>query len=251
MTRLAGKTAVVVGAGGGIGRASAELLAQEGANVVCADVDGRAAASCADAITKVGGRATALAVDVTAAPAAELLVQAPFETFGALDVFVYSAGTTATASILDHSRADWERVIAVNLTAPFVLGQAVARRMAAEAKGGSIIFITSQLAHAAVRDKTAYLASKGGLRSLTMGMALDLAPHGIRVNAVAPGPVLTGFTERRFADPDMRRWTIGRIPAGRLGTPADIAGAVAYLASDESRWTLGTTIVVDGGYLVE
>ena len=249
MARLEGKTALVVGAGGGIGRASARLLATEGANVVVADLDGTAAAATAASIAEAGGRATSLGVDVTAPAAAESLVKAPLDAFGALDVFVYSAGTTATASILEHSRADWDRVLGVNLTAPFVIGQAVARRMVEGRKGGAIVFVTSQLAHAAVRDKAAYLASKGGLRSLTMGMALDLASHGIRVNAVAPGPVLTGFTERRFADPAMRQWTVDRIPAGRLGTPEDLAGAVVYLASDEARWTMGTTIVVDGGYL--
>ncbi len=186
-----------------------------------------------------------VAGDEQAAPALAL------DAFGALGVFVYSAGTTATASILDHSRADWDRVLGVNLTAPFVIGQSVARHMVESKKGGAMVFVTSQLAHAAVRDKAAYLASKGGLRSLTMGMALDPAPHGIRVNAVAPGPVLTGFTERRFADPAMGQWTLDRIPAGRLGTPEDLAGAVVYLSSDEARWTMGTTIVVDGGYLAE
>ncbi len=251
MARLEGKTVLVVGAGGGIGRASARLMAKEGANVVVADLDGAAAAATAESITQAGGRATSLGVDVTAAMAAQTLVKAPLDAFGALDAFVYSAGTTATDSILDHSRADWDRVLGVNLTAPFVIGQAVARRMVEGKKGGAIVFVTSQLAHAGVRNKAAYLASKGGLRSLTMGMALDLASHGIRVNAVAPGPVLTGFTERRFADPEMRQWTVDRIPAGRLGTPEDLAGAVVYLASDEARWTMGTTIVVDGGYLAE
>ena len=251
MARLEGKTALVVGAGGGIGRAGAELLAREGASVVCADVNGAAVSATVDSITRAGGRASSVVADVTAMSAAEALAQAPFDAFGALDVLIYSAGATATANILEHSRADWDRVIAVNLTAAFLLGQAVARRMVAQARGGSMVFVTSQLAHAAVRDKAAYLASKGGLRSLTMGMALDLAPHGIRVNAVAPGPVLTGFTERRFADPKMRQWTIDHIPAGRLGEPADIAGAIAFLASDEARWVIGTTIVVDGGYLAE
>jgi len=251
MARLKEKVALVVGGGGGIGRASAQLLAREGAKVVVADLDGAAAAATAASITQAGGRATSLAVDVTTSSAADMLATAPLDAFGALDVFVYSAGTTATANILDHSRADWDRVLGVNLTAPFVIGQAVARRMVEASKGGSIVFVTSQLAHAAVRDKAAYLASKGGLRSLTMGMALDLAPHAIRVNAVAPGPVLTGFTERRFSDPLMRQWTIDRIPAGRLGMPEDLAGAVVYLASDEARWTMGTTIVVDGGYLAE
>lgn len=251
MARLEGKTALVVGAGSGIGRAGAELLAREGASVVCADVNGAGASATVDLIARAGGRATCVVADVGEPSAAEALAQAPFDAFGALDILIYSAGTSATASILEHSRADWDRVIAVNLTGAFLLGQAVARRMLAQGRSGSIVFVTSQLAQVAVREKAAYLASKGGLRSLTMGMALDLAPHGIRVNAVAPGPVLTGLTERRFADPEMRQWTIDRIPAGRLGEPADIAGAIVFLASDEARWVIGTTIVVDGGYLAE
>lgn len=251
MGRLEGKIALVVGAGSGIGRAAAELLAREGASVVCADMNGPGTSSTVDTITRAGGRAKAIVADVSEASAAEVLAQAPFDAFGALDVLVYSAGTTATASILEHSRADWDRVIAVNLTGAFLLGQAVARRMVTQGRGGSIVFVTSQLAEVAVREKAAYLASKGGLRSLTMGMALDLAPHGVRVNAVAPGPVLTGLTERRFADAKMRQWTIDHIPAGRLGEPADVAGAIAFLAGDEARWVIGTTIVVDGGYLAE
>ena len=136
MARLEGKTALVVGAGGGMGRASAELLSKEGANVVVADLDGAAASATAASITQAGGRATSLGVDVTASTAAETLVKAALDAFGALDVFVYSAGTTATAGILDHSRADWDRVLSVNLTAPFVIGQAVARGMVEGKKGG-------------------------------------------------------------------------------------------------------------------
>lgn len=251
MARLEGKTALVVGAGSGIGRAGAELLAREGANVVCADVNSAGVWATVDSITRAGGRASTFVADVSESSAAQALAQAPFDAFGALDVLIYSAGTSATASILEHTRAEWDRVISVNLTGAFMLGQAVAQRMVTQGRGGSIVFVTSQLAQVAVREKSAYLASKGGLRSLTMGMALDLAPHGIRVNAVAPGPVLTELTKRRFADPKIRQWTIDHIPAGRLGEPEDIAGAIAFLASDESRWVVGTTIVVDGGYLAE
>ena len=251
MARLKEKIVLVVGAGSGIGRASAELLAREGASVVCADVNGASVLATVDSIKRGGGRASSFVADVSDASATEALAQAPFDAFGALDVLIYSAGTSATASILEHTRADWDRVIAVNLTGAFMLGQAVARRMVTQGRGGSIVFVTSQLAQVAIRQKAAYLASKGGLRSLSMGLALDLAPHGIRVNAVAPGPVLSGLTEQRFADPKMRQWTIDHIPAGRLGEPEDIAGAIAFLASDESRWVVGTTIVVDGGYLAE
>ncbi len=251
MGRLAGKTALVAGAGGGIGGAGAALLAREGAHVVCADWKGPAAAATADAIKAGGGRAAALSLDVNDPDSVARAFAQTLETVGHLDVLVYSVGTTTTASVLDLERAEWDRVVGTNLTAAFTLGQAAARQMVRQKTGGSIVFVTSQLAHAAIRNKTAYLASKGGLRSLTMGMALDLAPHAIRVNAVAPGPVVTGMTEQRFADSDIRAWTLARIPAGRLGQPDDIAGAIAFLVSDESRWMTGTTIVVDGGYLIE
>ncbi|HKU93921.1 MAG TPA: SDR family oxidoreductase [Vineibacter sp.] len=251
MSRLAGKTALIAGGGGGIGGAGAALLAREGAQVVCADMNERAAGACADEINAQGGRAVALALDVGDPDSVERAFARTMDALGHLDVLVYSVGTTTTANVLDLSRAEWDRVLGTNLTAAFALGQAAARQMVNQKSGGSIIFVTSQLAHAAIRNKTAYLASKGGLRSLTMGMALDLAPHDIRVNAVAPGPVMTGLTEQRFADADIRAWTLARIPAGRLGQPADIAGAIAFLASDESRWMTGTTIVVDGGYLIE
>jgi NAD(P)-dependent dehydrogenase (short-subunit alcohol dehydrogenase family) len=169
MGRLEGKTALVVGSGSGIGRAAAEMLAREGASLVCADVNEAGVAATVETITRAGGRAKAIVANVAEASAADALAQAPFAAYGALDVLVYSAGTSATASILEHTRSDWDRVIGVNLTGAFMLGQAVARRMVMQAKGGSIIFVTSQLANAAVRDKAAYLASKGGLRSLMMG----------------------------------------------------------------------------------
>ncbi len=190
-------------------------------------------------------------LDITDERGVEAAFKRVLEALGHLDILVYSVGTTATASVLDLTRADWDRVLGTNLTGAFTLGQAAARQMVSQRRGGSIVYVTSQLAHAAIRDKTAYLSSKGGLRSLTMGMALDLAPYQIRVNAVAPGPVMTGMTEQRFADADMRAWTLARIPAGRLGQPADIAGAIGFLASDESSWMTGTTVVVDGGYLIE
>ena len=114
--------------------------------------------------------------------------------------------------------------------------------------GGCIINVTSQLAEVARPERAAYVASKGGGRSLTHAMALDLAPHGIRVNAMAPGPTLTGLTRASYADPERRRATIAQIPLGRLGDPQDLVGAILFLASDESRWVTGSSVTVDGGY---
>jgi len=247
--RLAGKSALVAGAGGGIGGAAAEGLAREGAAVVCGDVDLTAAEVTAEHIRAAGGRAAAIQLDVTEGEAVTAAVHSVVANFGGVDVLLNSAGVTMSASVLELEQSEWDRVIAVNLTGAMRLGQAVARQMVAQKRGGSIIIVTSQLAEVAIPDKTAYLASKGGARSLAMGMAVDLAPHGIRVNAIGPGPTLTGLTRKRLADERIRSWTLERIPLGRLGEPADLVGAVLFLASDDSRWVTGTTVVVDGGYL--
>src|SRR5262249_11558902 len=164
------------------------------------------------------------------------------------DVLLESAGVSHGASFIDLDAGEWDRIIAVNLTGMFHLGQAAARQMVHQGGGGSIINVTSQLAEVARPERAAYVASKGGGRSLTHAMALDLAPHGIRVNAIAPGPTLTGLTRASYADPERRRATIAQIPLGRLGDAQDLIGAVLYLASDESRWATGSTVTVDGGW---
>ncbi|MFN8556896.1 MAG: SDR family oxidoreductase [Dehalococcoidia bacterium] len=247
--RLSGKRALVTGAGGGIGGAGACRMAAEGALVVCADIDEAAAGATAAAITAAGGRAMGVRLDVADRASVDAAVERTVAEFGGIDVLFYSAGVSTAAHFLDTTVTDWERVLAVNLTGMFHTGQAAARHMVAQGAGGSIVNVTSQLAEVGLPERTPYLASKGGARSLTMGMALDLAAHGIRVNAIAPGPTLTNMTRARYQDEDARRLTLQRIPLGRLGEPDDLAGAVVYLASDESAWVTGSTIVVDGGYL--
>jgi len=226
MGRVDGKVALVAGSGGGIGGAGAAGLAREGAAVLCADIDAAAAEATAAAVT------------------------AAVSGFGRLDVLLDCAGVSQTAPFLDLDPGEWNRVIAVNLTGMFYLGQAAAQQMVRQGSGGSIINVTSQLAEVARPERAAYVASKGGGRSLTQAMALELAPHGIRVNAIAPGPTLTGLTRSSYADPERRRATIAQIPLGRLGEPEDIVGAILFLASDGSRWVTGSTVTVDGGYLV-
>ena len=171
--------------------------------------------------------------------------------FARLDILLECVGVSQTASFLDLEPGEWDRIIAVNLTGMFHLGQAAARQMVSQGNGGSIINVTSQLAEVARPERAAYVASKGGGRSLTHAMALELAPHGIRVNAIAPGPTLTGLTRASYTDPERRRATIAQLPLGRIGQPEDITGAILYLASDESRWVTGSTVTVDGGYLVQ
>ena len=249
MGRVEGKVALVAGAGGGIGGAGALALGREGAAVVCGDIDGAAAEATAERIRSAGGRAVALALDVRDRAAIDGAVEMAVREFGALDIMLDSAGVTTGKTVLDLDPADWDRVIAINLTGMFHLGQASARQMVRQGRGGSIINVTSQLSEVAIPERSAYVASKGGGRSLTQGMAIDLAPHNIRVNAIGPGPTLTGLTRQRLAEPEIREWTLARIPLGRLGEPDDLAGAVLFLASDDSRWVTGTTVMVDGGYL--
>src|SRR5437899_649386 len=248
--RVEGSVVLVAGAGGGIGGAGADGLAREGALLVCADIDAAAAEASAARIRAAGGRATALTLDVRDRAAVDAAVAATVREFGRLDVLLDSAGVSHGGNFLDLDPAEWERVIAVNLTGMFHLGQAAARQMVRQGGGGSIINVTSQLAEVARPERAAYVASKGGGRSLTHAMALELAPHGIRVNAIAPGPTLTGLTRASYADPERRRATIAQIPLRRLGEPEDIVGAILFLASDESRWVTGSTVTVDGGYLV-
>jgi NAD(P)-dependent dehydrogenase (short-subunit alcohol dehydrogenase family) len=249
MGRVEGKVALVVGAGGGIGGAGAEGLGREGAAVVCADIDTGAAEATAGRIRAAGGRAIGLGLDVRDRAAVEAAVAASVREFGRLDVLVDCAGVSHASSFLELDPAEWDRVIAVNLSGMFHLGQAAARQMVRQG-GGSIVNVTSQLAEVARPERAAYVASKGGGRSLTQAMALELARYGIRVNAIAPGPTLTGLTRASYADPERRRATIAQIPLGRLGEPEDLVGAILFLASDEARWVTGSTVTVDGGYLV-
>jgi glucose 1-dehydrogenase len=249
MGRVGGKVALVAGAGGGIGGAGAEALAREGAAVLCADIDGAAADATAARIRAAGERAASLGLDVRDRAAVDDAVAMAVREFGRLDILLDCAGISHRGNFLDLDPAVWDRIIAVNLTGMFHLGQAAARQMIKQGSGGSIINVTSQLAEVARPERAAYVASKGGGRSLTHAMAVDLAAHGIRVNAIAPGPTLTGLTRASYTDPEGRRATEALIPLGRLGQPDDLVGAVLFLAADESRWVTGSTVTVDGGYL--
>jgi glucose 1-dehydrogenase len=247
--RVAGKVALIVGAGGGIGGAAAAALAREGAAVFCTDSDGAAAEVTAEQIHAAGGRAVGSALDVRDRAAVDAAVAAVVREFGRLDILLESAGIAHRLTFLDVDAETWDRIIAVNLTGMFHVGQAAARQMVKQGGGGTIINVTSQLAEVARPERAAYVASKGGTRSLTHAMAVDLAAHNIRVNAIAPGPTLTGLTRANYTDPEARRATEAMIPLGRLGQPDDLVGAVLFLACDESLWVTGSTVTVDGGYL--
>jgi NAD(P)-dependent dehydrogenase (short-subunit alcohol dehydrogenase family) len=246
--RLEGKVALVTGAGRGIGRAIAERLAGEGAHVALAELrpEGEAAA---EALRAAGYDAVCVPVDVADADDVERLVDQVLARFGRVDVLVNNAGVSLGESFLETSFATWQRTLAVNLTGVFLCGQRVARAMVDRGEGGRIVNIASVNAIAAEKGAASYVASKGGIAMLTRAMAVDLAPHRILVNAIAPGPIRTEASAPIFDEESYRHGIERGIPLGRAGTPAEVASVVAFLASDDASFVNGTTVVVDGGYL--
>lgn len=249
MNRLQGRCAIVTGAGSGIGRAIALGYAAEGAQVVCADINAATAQKTAGEISAGGGQALAVEVDVSRRDQVQALVSSALSAFGRIHVLLAAAGIGPVAPFLDLDEADWDRVIAVNLKGLFLCGQAVARHMA-QAGGGVIINITSQLSEVVQAASAHYMATKGGGKQLTKAMAVELAPYNIRVNALAPGLTDTGMSKKATEEQRAARSKIvEHIPMGRPALPQEMVGAAVFLASDEASYVTGTTLFVDGGYL--
>jgi NAD(P)-dependent dehydrogenase (short-subunit alcohol dehydrogenase family) len=244
--RLAGRVALVTGAGGGIGRAICRRFAEEGASVACADIDlGRAE----ETALEIGGAALALACDVADPEQADAAVAVTAERFGALHVLVNNAAAfIADATAETIPLRDWDRTLAVNLTGPMLMSRAAIPRMRA-AGGGSIIHMASQLGHVGRAGRFWYGTAKAALIHMARGMAIDHAGDGIRVNSLSPGPIATARTIGRIGGPTAAQAFYGPLTLlGRQGTPAEVADAALFLAGDESRYMTGADLLVDGGY---
>lgn len=250
--RFEGKTVIVTGGAKGIGRACAERFAEEGARVVVADVDEEAGEETASAI---GGpeRGRFIYCDVSERLDVRNMLAETLEHFDQVDVLVNNAGIVHSADFLEIDEADFDRVIGVNLKGAFLVGQIVARRMVEQAEAGAepgaIVNMSSVNAVFAIANQVPYTVSKGGIAQLTKVMALSLAPHGIRVNAIGPGSVMTDILKAVNTDAAARRRILSRTPLGRIGEPAEIASVAAFLASADASYMTGQTVYVDGGRL--
>jgi 2-deoxy-D-gluconate 3-dehydrogenase len=245
--RLNGRVAIVTGASRGLGAAMALALAEAGADVAL--VARGDTSALATEITTLGRKSVTIAVDIAETGAAEKIVTQTVAALGRADILVNNAGIIRRASFLEFSESDWRDVLNVNLDAAFRLSQQFARRLVAEKSPGKIIHVTSMLSFQGGVRVASYTAAKSALNGLTKLMANELAIHGINVNSIAPGYMATDNTALLRADAGRNAAILDRIPAGRWGTPEDLAGAVVFLASPASNYMHGFTLAVDGGWL--
>lgn len=244
--RLEGKVAIVTGGGSGIGRATAELFAQEGAKVVVAEYQTDTGQEAVQAIEDAGGEAIFVEVDVSDSTQVQRLVQATLDAYGGIDILFNNAGVLLFGTALDTKEEDWRWLMDINLTGTFLCSKAVLPFMI-EGGGGSIINMTSSTgAHDAAGNAAAYVASKGGVALLTRAMAIDHAEDSVRVNAIAPGPTDTPMLRDNLSPEDLEAFA-ATFPVKRLGQPKELASAVLFLASDEASFVTGAILAVDGG----
>jgi 3alpha(or 20beta)-hydroxysteroid dehydrogenase len=242
--RLAGKVAIITGAAGGIGAASARRFAGEGASLLLSDADGAGAGQLAH---ELGGRATSRAHDVTSETDWQAVAASALEDHGRIDILLNNAGVFLAASLEETSLEDFQRVIDVNTVGVFLGMRAVAPPMS-EQQAGSIVNVSSVAGLGGSPHLTAYAASKWAVRGMTKVVAKELAPFGVRVNSLHPGQIDTDMNARqREKTPDLIEKLIRAIPLRRIGTPEEVADAAVYLASDESAYVTGSELVVDGG----
>ncbi len=250
MNGLAGKVAIITGAGTGIGQGIAKRLGAEGAKVIVDYVgtpDG--AQQTKDAIEESGGEAEIVRGDVTRSDEMRNLVDAAWKRFGSADILVNNAGIEFRSDFWETTEDEYDRVMAVNLRGAFFLTQAFVRRLREQKKPGRIVNISSVHEDMVFPGFSTYCCSKGGMRMFMRNLAMELGPLGITVNNVAPGAIITPMNESLLKNEQQHQALLNNIPLGRMGTPEDVAGMVAFLASDDAAYVTGSTFVVDGGLM--
>lgn len=245
-----GKVAIVTGAARGIGRACAERLAREGADVALWDIEDEAGEASASAIAALegAGRTAFFHCDVGYKKEVDASFAAVLARFGKVDILVSNAGIMRRTDFLDLAETDFDDVIRTNLKSVFLCGQVVARHLVERGEGGAIVNMSSTSVVMTMPTLSPYAASKGGISSLTRAMSLSLAPHGIRVNAVGPGTIVTELNrDSLLSDAAARERILSRTPLGRLGTGDDVASVVSFLAGEDAGYVTGQTVYIDGG----
>jgi glucose 1-dehydrogenase len=249
---LENKVAIVTGAARGIGFAIAKRFASDGARVVVADIDEDSGSRAVEEIGALGA-VRFVRCDVGDKADVDNLVASTVQSWGSIDVLVNNAGIVHGADFLEVDEADFDRVLRVNLKGVFLVGQVVARQMVEQLRAGgapgAIVNMSSVNAVFAIANQVPYSVSKGGVAQLTKVMALSLAPHGIRVNAIGPGSIMTDMLAAVASDKAAMNRILSRTPLGRVGDPSEIAAIAAFLASDEASYVTGQTIYADGGRL--
>ena len=247
--RMADRVVIVTGAGAGNGKAFALGFAREGADLACVDARAETAEETAGAVRALGRRALALGADVSVVADVDRMVRATVAELGRVDVLVNNAGIRLITPLLDIGEEEWDRHLDVDLKGPFLCLQAVAKQMLRQGSGGVIINITSTASEEGSPGRAHYCSAKGGLKMLTKVAALELAQYGIRVNAIAPGPIETAMTAMLRETPEQTAAAARRMPLGRWGQSEDLVGAALFLASEEASWVTGINLWVDGGAL--
>lgn len=246
--RLKDKVAIVTGAGAGIGAATAELFAREGAKVLIADYDLNSAKTVAG---RIGSQAVAVQTDVRKSADAKAMVEEGVKAFGRIDILVNNAGRGILGTVVTTEENDWDDIMAVNLKGVFLCSKHAIPVMKANG-GGNIVNVASTVSVVGIPDRAAYVASKGGVAALTRAMAIDHVADNIRVNSVGPGVIWSSYYDRMMTQvPDPVAFKKGlqdRAPMGRIGQPIEIATAILWLASDESGFATGSMMTIDGGY---